>query len=157
MTLPVLPRLFAGIRATNLPLILVGPGVTRRLASTGPEVVGVAPADPARVDLARYVAPFLHDTSCRLADPYGMRYPLADRVGRATDYYNNHAGKCGMRLNVQTPEGQALFRRCVAIGRCGDGKISCVDQRGERARHVFGAVRSVTRGNGEYSPPGRLL
>src|SRR5262245_4908848 len=112
MMTPVLPRLLAGMRATDHARILVGAGVTRPLASIGAEIIRIAPADTARVALARYVAPFSHDIPCC----------PEDRFGRAADYCNNHAGKCGLRLNANPSAGQALLRRCVAIGRCGDGK-----------------------------------
>ncbi len=116
MPLPDPPRLLAGIRIIDLTWILVGAGATRILASMGAEVIRIEPTDPRRVDLARYVPPFIPDTPGSSEDPYGMTYSLEERFDRAGYYFNINTGKRGIRLNMQTPEGKALFRRLVAIG-----------------------------------------
>lgn len=116
MTTPVPPRLLEGVRIIDLTWILVGPGATRILASMGAEVIRIEPTDPARVDLARYVPPFIQDTPGPPEDPYGLSLTLSERFDRSGYYFNNNPGKRGIRLNMNTPEGQALFRRLVAIG-----------------------------------------
>ncbi|MCZ6875004.1 MAG: CoA transferase [bacterium] len=116
MTRPVPPRLLEGIRVIDLTWILVGPGATRLLASMGAEVIRIEPTDPARVDMARYVPPFIQDTPGPPDDPYGADYELRDRFDRAAYYFNNNPGKRGVRLNMNTPEGKDLFARLVAIG-----------------------------------------
>jgi crotonobetainyl-CoA:carnitine CoA-transferase CaiB-like acyl-CoA transferase len=116
MTAPVLPCLLAGIRIIDLTWILVGPGATRILASMGAEVIRIEPTSPARVDLARHVPPFLQDTPGPPEDPYGLSFSFTERFDRSGYYFNNNPGKRGIRLNLNTPEGKALFRRLVAIG-----------------------------------------
>ena len=116
MTTPVPPRLLEGIRIIDLTWILVGPGATRILASMGAEVIRIEPTNPARVDLARFVPPFLQDTPGPPEDPYGLAFSLTERFDRSGYYFNNNPGKRGIRLNMNTLEGQALFRRLVAIG-----------------------------------------
>jgi crotonobetainyl-CoA:carnitine CoA-transferase CaiB-like acyl-CoA transferase len=116
MTLPAVPRMLAGIRVIDLTWILVGPGATRLLASMGAEVIRIEPTDPARVDMARYVPPFISDTPGPPDDPFGFHYELNDRFDRAGYYFNNNPGKRGVRLNMNTPQGRELFARLVAIG-----------------------------------------
>lgn len=110
------PRLLEGVRVIDLTCILVGTGATRLLASMGAEVLRIEPTDPRRVDLARYVPPFLQDTLGLPEDPYGMSFSLRERFDRAGYYFNNNPGKRGIRLNMNIPEGQSLFKRLVAIG-----------------------------------------
>jgi crotonobetainyl-CoA:carnitine CoA-transferase CaiB-like acyl-CoA transferase len=110
------PRLLEGIRVIDLTWILVGAGATRLLASMGAEVIRIEPTDPRRLDLARYVPPFIHDTPGRPDDPYGMEFSLQERIDRAGYYFNNNTGKRGVRLNMNSPQGKELFARLVAIG-----------------------------------------
>lgn len=116
MTDALPPRLLEGIRIIDLTWILVGPGATRILASMGAEVIRIEPTHPARIDLARMVAPFIQDTPGPPEDPYGLALPLAERLDRSGYYFNNNPGKRGIRLDLGTPEGKELFRRLVAIG-----------------------------------------
>ena len=116
MTVPVPPHLLQGVRIIDLTWILVGPGATRILTSMGAEVIRIEPTDPGRVDLARYVPPFIQDTPGPPEDLYGLSYSQHERFDRSGYYFNNNPGKHGIRLNMNTPEGQALFRRLVAIG-----------------------------------------
>jgi len=78
MTAPALPRLLAGIRIIDLTWILVGAGATRILASMGAEVIRLEPTNPARVDLARFVPPFIQDTPGPPEDPYGLSFSLTN-------------------------------------------------------------------------------
>lgn len=110
------PRLLEGIRVIDLTWILVGAGATRLLASMGAEVIRIEPTDPRRLDLARYVPPFIHDTPGYPDDPYGLELALEERLDRSGYYFNNNTGKRGVRLNMNTPQGQELFARLVAIG-----------------------------------------
>ncbi len=116
MTPPIPPRLLEGIRVIDLTWILVGPGATRILSSMGAEVIRIEPTDPARIDLARLVPPYIPDTPGPVDDPYGLSLSLHERFDRSGYYFNNNPGKLGVRLNLNTPEGKALFRRLVAIG-----------------------------------------
>jgi crotonobetainyl-CoA:carnitine CoA-transferase CaiB-like acyl-CoA transferase len=116
MSVPVPPRLLEGIRIIDLTWILVGPGATRILASMGAEVIRIEPTDPARVDLARHVPPLIQDTTGPPEDFYGLSFSLHERFDRSGYYFNNNPGKRGVRLNLNTPEGKALFRRLLAIG-----------------------------------------
>lgn len=116
MTLPGLPRLLEGIRVIDLTWILVGAGATRLLASMGAEVIRIEPTDLYRLDLARYVPPFIPDTPGRPDDPDGSFYTLEERIDRSGYYFNINTGKRGIRLNMNTPEGKELFARLVAIG-----------------------------------------
>lgn len=79
MTLPAVPRLLEHIRVIDLTWILVGPGAMRLFASMGVEVIRIEPTDPARVEMARYVPPFIQDTPGPPADPYGTDYTLDEK------------------------------------------------------------------------------
>lgn len=116
MTTPAAPLLLEGIRVIDLTWILVGPGATRILSSMGAEVIRIEPTEPARVDLARFVAPFIREEPGPPDDPYGLDFSLEERFDRAGYYFNNNPGKRGIRLNLNTPEGKDLFGRLVAIG-----------------------------------------
>ncbi|WP_089935291.1 CaiB/BaiF CoA transferase family protein [Candidatus Entotheonella palauensis] len=116
MTTPVPPSLLEGIRVIDLTWILVGPGATRILSSMGAEVIRIEPTAPTRVDLGRFVAPFIRDEPGPPDDPYGLDLSLPERLDRAGYYFNVNPGKRGIRLNLNTPEGKDLFRRLVAIG-----------------------------------------
>jgi len=116
MTLPGPPRLLEGIRVIDLTWILVGAGATRLLASMGAEVIRIEPADLYRLDLARYVPPFIPDAPGRPDDPDGSSYTLEERIDRSGYYFNINTGKRGIRLNMNTSEGKDLFARLVAIG-----------------------------------------
>lgn len=116
MTIPAPPRLLEGIRVIDLTWILVGAGATRLLASMGAEVIRIEPTDLYRLDLARYVPPFIRETPGPPDDPDGSEYTLEERTDRSGYYFNINTGKRGIRLNMNTPEGKDLFARLVAIG-----------------------------------------
>ena len=92
MTASMLPRLLESVRVIDLTWILVGAGATRLLASMGAEVMRIEPADPRRLDLARYVPPFLQDTPGPPEDPYGMCFSLRGRFDRAGYYFDGEVG-----------------------------------------------------------------
>ena len=79
MTAPMPPRLLEGVRVIDLTWILVGAGAIRLRASMGAEVIRIEPTPPRRVDLARYVLPFLQDTPGPPEDLYGLSCSLRVR------------------------------------------------------------------------------
>ena len=103
MTAPMSPRLLEGVRVIDLTWILVGTGATCLLASMGAEVMRIEPTDQRRVDLARYVPPFLQDTPGPSEDPYGMSVSLRERFDRAGYYLNNNPGRFGPLPVEATP------------------------------------------------------
>ena len=111
MTAPMPPRLLEGVRVIDLTWILVGAGATRLLASMGDEVMRIEPTDPRRVDLARYVPPFLQDTPGSPEDPYGVPFSLRERFDRAGYYFNNNPGerRCSSSVTILSNKRWCAF------------------------------------------------
>ena len=122
MTLPAVPRLLEGIHMIARTWLLVGPGATRLLASTGGEVIRSEPTAPARVDMARYVPPFIQKIPGPSADPYATDDTLDEKFDRTDYYLNNYPGKRGVRLKRSMAPWASMGKRW-----CGYMPPGCCD------------------------------
>jgi crotonobetainyl-CoA:carnitine CoA-transferase CaiB-like acyl-CoA transferase len=94
-------RPLEGVRAIDLTRIVAGPNATRLLATLGAEVIRVEWHDDRALDLLRGVRPLV---------PGGD----ADSVNRSGLFNNLNAGKYGITLNLNVPQGRDLFKRLIA-------------------------------------------
>ncbi len=117
---PLAPRALKGIRIADFTWLLASAGATQLLSSLGAEVIRLE--WPARLDFTRYSQDPLGRGPTPLGPgkkdiPYGViegpqPAPYANRGGVFND---RNAGKRGITLNLNHPEGRILFRRLVAI------------------------------------------
>src|ERR1700730_11034230 len=98
---PARSRPLDGVRVIDLTRIVAGPNATRMLATMGAEVIRVEWHDDRALDLLRGVRPHA---------PGGQ----ADSVNRSGLFNNINAGKYGITLNMNLPQGRDLFKRLVA-------------------------------------------
>ncbi len=96
-----------GVRVIDLTKIVAGPNATRMLATMGAEVIRVEWRDDRALDLLRGVRPLA---------PGGE----ADSLNRSGLFNNINAGKYGITLNMNLPQGRDLFKRLVA-----DASVLC--------------------------------
>jgi crotonobetainyl-CoA:carnitine CoA-transferase CaiB-like acyl-CoA transferase len=89
------------VRVIDLTKIVAGPNATRMLATMGAEVIRVEWHDDRALDLLRGVRPLA---------PGGE----ADSVNRSGLFNNINAGKYGITLNMNLPQGRDLFKRLIA-------------------------------------------
>ena len=94
-------RPLEGVRVIDLTKIVAGPNATRMLATMGAEVIRVEWHDQRALDLLRGVRPLA---------PGGE----ADSVNRSGLFNNINAGKYGVTLNMNLPQGRDLFKKLVA-------------------------------------------
>ena len=94
-------RPLEGIRVIDLTRIVAGPNCTRMLATMGAEVIRVEWHDDRALDLLRGVHP-------------KVRGGEADSLNRSGLFNNINAGKYGVTLNMNMPQGQDLFKRLIA-------------------------------------------
>ncbi len=104
---PARPRPLEGVRVIDLTKIVAGPNATRMLATMGAEVIRVEWHDDRALDLLRGVRPLA---------PGGE----ADSVNRSGLFNNINAGKYGITLNMNLPQGRDLFKRLIA-----DASVLC--------------------------------
>jgi crotonobetainyl-CoA:carnitine CoA-transferase CaiB-like acyl-CoA transferase len=90
-----------GIRVIDLTKIVAGPNATRMLATMGAEVIRVEWHDQRALDMLRGVGPRV---------PGGD----ADSVNRSGLFNNINAGKYGITLNLNLPQGRDLLKRLIA-------------------------------------------
>lgn len=100
-TEPARRRPLDGVRVIDLTKIVAGPNATRMLATMGAEVIRVEWRDDRALDLLRGVRPLA---------PGGE----ADSLNRSGLFNNINAGKYGITLNMNLPQGRDLFKRLVA-------------------------------------------
>src|SRR5271167_4457291 len=100
-------RPLEGVRVIDLTKIVAGPNATRMLATMGAEVIRVEWHDDRALDLLRGVRPLA---------PGGE----GDNVNRSGLFNNINAGKYGITLNMNLPQGRDLFKRLVA-----DASVLC--------------------------------
>ena len=98
---PARRRPLEGVRVIDLTKIVAGPNATRMLATMGAEVIRVEWHDDRALDLLRGVRPLA---------PGGE----PDSVNRSGLFNNINAGKYGITLNMNLPQGRDLFKRLVA-------------------------------------------
>ncbi len=96
-----------GVRVIDLTKIVAGPNATRMLATMGAEVIRVEWHDDRALDLLRGVRPLA---------PGGA----SDSVNRSGLFNNINAGKYGVTLNMNLPQGRDLFKRLIA-----DASVLC--------------------------------
>jgi crotonobetainyl-CoA:carnitine CoA-transferase CaiB-like acyl-CoA transferase len=94
-------RPLEGVRVIDLTRIVAGPNATRMLATMGAEVIRTEWHDDRAMDLLRGVRPLV---------PGGE----ADSVNRSGLFNNINAGKYGITLNLNLPQGRELFKRLIA-------------------------------------------
>src|SRR6266849_6699886 len=94
-------RPLEGIRVIDVTKIVAGPNATRMLATMGAEVIRVEWHDQRALDMLRMVRPHA---------PGGDR----ESVNRSGLFNNINAGKYGVTLNMNLPQGRDLFKRLVA-------------------------------------------
>src|SRR5579863_9619370 len=94
-------RPLEGVRVIDLTKIVAGPNATRMLATMGAEVIRVEWHDDRAVDLLRGVRPLA---------PGGE----AGSLNRSGLFNNINAGKYGITLNMNLPQGRDLFKRLIA-------------------------------------------
>jgi crotonobetainyl-CoA:carnitine CoA-transferase CaiB-like acyl-CoA transferase len=93
-------RPLEGVRVIDLTKIVAGPNATRMLATMGAEVIRVEWHDDRALDLLRGVRPLVP----------GGEPASPNRSGL---FNNINAGKYGVTLNMNLPQGQELFKRLV--------------------------------------------
>ena len=98
---PAKRRPLEGVRVIDLTKIVAGPNATRMLATMGAEVIRVEWHDQRALDMLRGVGPRV---------PGGD----ADSVNRSGLFNNLNAGKFGITLNMNVPQGRDLFKRLIA-------------------------------------------
>jgi crotonobetainyl-CoA:carnitine CoA-transferase CaiB-like acyl-CoA transferase len=98
---PARRRPLEGIRVIDLTRIVAGPNATRLLATMGAEVIRVEWHDDRALDLLRGVRPSV---------PGGEPGSL----NRSGLFNNINAGKYGITLNMNIPQGRDLFKRLIA-------------------------------------------
>lgn len=98
---PTRRRPLEGVRVIDLTKIVAGPNATRMLATMGAEVIRVEWHDQRALDMLRGVGP---------------RVPGGDpeSLNRSGLFNNISAGKYGVTLNMNLPQGQDLFKRLIA-------------------------------------------
>jgi crotonobetainyl-CoA:carnitine CoA-transferase CaiB-like acyl-CoA transferase len=94
-------RPLEGVRVIDLTKIVAGPNATRMLATMGAEVIRVEWHDQRALDMLRMVRPHA---------PGGDR----ESVNRSGLFNNINAGKYGITLNMNLPQGRDLFKRLIA-------------------------------------------
>ncbi|MGH8014541.1 MAG: CaiB/BaiF CoA transferase family protein [Candidatus Binataceae bacterium] len=94
-------RPLEGERVIDLTKIVAGPNATRMLATMGAEVIRVEWHDDRALDLLRGIRPLA---------PGGE----SDSLNRSGLFNNINAGKYGITLNLNHPQGRDLFKRLVA-------------------------------------------
>jgi crotonobetainyl-CoA:carnitine CoA-transferase CaiB-like acyl-CoA transferase len=104
---PTRRRPLEGVRVIDLTKIVAGPNATRMLATMGAEVIRVEWHDDRALDLLRGVRPHAPGS-----DP--------ESVNRSGLFNNINAGKYGITLNMNLPQGQELFKKLVA-----DASVLC--------------------------------
>jgi crotonobetainyl-CoA:carnitine CoA-transferase CaiB-like acyl-CoA transferase len=93
-------RPLEGVRVIDLTRIVAGPNATRMLATMGAEVIRTEWHDDRAIDLLRGVRPLA---------PGGE----PDSVNRSGLFNNINAGKYGITLNMNLPQGRDLFKRLI--------------------------------------------
>lgn len=98
---PTRRRPLEGVRVIDLTKIVAGPNATRMLATMGAEVIRVEWHDQRALDMLRGVGP---------------RVPGGDpeSLNRSGLFNNISAGKYGVTLNMNLPQGRDLFKRLIA-------------------------------------------
>ena len=94
-------RPLQGVRVIDLTKIVAGPNATRMLATMGAEVIRVEWHDQRALDMLRMVRPHA---------PGGGH----ESVNRSGLFNNINAGKYGVTLNMNLPQGRDLFKRLIA-------------------------------------------
>jgi len=94
-------RPLEGIRVIDLTKIVAGPNTTRLLATMGAEVIRVEWHDQRALDMLRMIRPAVPG-----GDP--------NSFNRSGLFNNLNAGKFGITLNMNLPQGRELFRRLIA-------------------------------------------
>src|SRR6202051_5097410 len=97
---PARPRPLDGARVIDLTRIVAGPNATRMLATMGAEVIRVEWNDDRALDMLRGGRPLA---------PGGT----GDNVNRSGLFNNINAGKYGITLNMNLPQGRDLFKRLI--------------------------------------------
>ena len=100
-------RPLEGVRVIDLTKIVAGPNATRMLATMGAEVIRVEWHDDRALDLLRGVRPHAPG-----GDP--------ESLNRSGLFNNINAGKYGITLNMNLPQGRDLFKRLIA-----DASVVC--------------------------------
>lgn len=98
---PVKRRPLDGVRVIDLTKIVAGPNATRMLATMGAEVIRVEWHDDRALDMLRMVRPTV---------PGGE----PGSFNRSGLFNNISAGKFGVTLNMNLPQGRELFKRLIA-------------------------------------------
>ena len=98
---PARRRPLEGVRVIDLTKIVAGPNATRMLATMGAEVIRVEWHDQRALDMLRGVGP-------------RVRGGEADSLNRSGLFNNLNAGKFGITLNMNLPQGRDLFKRLIA-------------------------------------------
>ena len=95
------------MRVIDLTKIVAGPNATRMLATMGAEVIRVEWHDDRALDLLRGVRPLAPGGDPRSLNRSGL-------------FNNINAGKYGITLNMNLPQGRDLFKRLIA-----DASVLC--------------------------------